>query len=400
MTPSGFRTKPIVIGMAGAGRACELHANALHRVSAIPIRLKTVYARRREQLDEAQRRFGFEYTTTDFEALLADDEIDVIDICTPPYLHQEQILKALKSDKHIICEKPFTGYFGDPKHPEELCGRESKMVMYHKLKDDVAVLKQAVQGSDRLFMYAENFVYAPAVAKVAEIITARRNRILFLRGEESLKGSSSPVAGLWSKTGGGTFMRTGTHPLAAALYLKSVEASARGVNIEPVSLIADMGTVTATLSEHEHRHIAARPVDVEDNGTLVLEFSDKSKAVILATDTCLGGSLNYVDVYCNDARFNCLLTLNNALSTYLLDQDGMDQVYLSEMLPSALGWNQPFISDEMTRGYIDEMQDFMECVQQGRQPRSDLNLACSTALITYAAYASAEAGRRLYLKED
>lgn len=68
-------------------------------------------------------------------------------------------------------------------------------------------------------MYAENFVYAPAVLKAAEIITAKKSRILYAKGEESLKGSSSPVAGEWDKTGGGTFIRTGSHPLSAILNI-------------------------------------------------------------------------------------------------------------------------------------------------------------------------------------
>ena len=37
-----------------------------------------------------------------------------------------------------------------------------------------------------------------------------------MKGEESLKGSSSPVAGKWNKTGGGILVRTGTHPLTLA----------------------------------------------------------------------------------------------------------------------------------------------------------------------------------------
>ena len=53
----------VVIGMVGAGRACELHAFGYHR-SNIPVRLKTVMARRKVQLDAALEKYGFEQATT------------------------------------------------------------------------------------------------------------------------------------------------------------------------------------------------------------------------------------------------------------------------------------------------------------------------------------------------
>ena len=97
-------------------------------------------------------------------------------------------------------------------------------------------------------MYAENFVYAPAVRKAAEILTKKKSKILYAKDEESLKGSSSPVAGEWDKTGGGTFIRTGAHPLSAILWLKQIESEARSEEITVKSVFADMGHITPSLS--------------------------------------------------------------------------------------------------------------------------------------------------------
>ena len=44
--------------------------------------------------------------TADFESVLADDSIDLIDICLPPHLHFEMSMAALKAGKHVVCEKP------------------------------------------------------------------------------------------------------------------------------------------------------------------------------------------------------------------------------------------------------------------------------------------------------
>ena len=102
-----------------------------------------------------------------------------------------------------------------------------------------------------------------------------------------------------------------------------------------------------------------------------------------------------MELYCNDAAINCTLTLNNLMSTYLLDEEGLDDISFSEMLPSKCGWNHPFISDEIIRGYTNEIQDFMESIANDREPKSGFALARDTVKIVYAAYLSAEQGRRV-----
>ena len=390
----------ICLGMAGAGRATELHMSALQRYSGVPVRYKHIIANRNEQVSAAKERFGFEKSSLDFNDLLEDMDIDIIDICTPPYAHEDMIRKAMAAGKHVICEKPLSGYFGERADVAPIGKMVPKTMMYDKLMKQLSSLRDFVNSSGRRFMYAENFVYAPAISKAAEIITKKRSKILFAKGEESLKGSSSPVAGEWAKTGGGTFIRTGAHPLSAILWLKQVEAHARGEEIVVSSVLADMSQITPLLSSYDHRHIAARPVDVEDCGTVVLTFSDGTKAVIMATDTLLGGSRNYVELYCNDAVINCKLTMSDLMSTYFLDEDHLEDVYISEMLPSKIGWNNLFLEDEIIRGYTDEMRDFIEAAYFDREPKSNFQLAYDSIRIIYAAYKSAEIGRAVDLRED
>lgn len=392
--------KEVCIGMAGAGRATELHLEALKRFNGIPYRLKRIVARRSEQVNLAKERYGFEYASVDFEDLLNDDEIDVIDICTPPYLHSDMVKRALLAGKHVICEKPLTGYFGEQGDIHPIGDNVSKEKMYKSLLTSINEIKEILKHTDRKFLYAENFIYAPAIRKAAEIITKKKSRILFAKGEESLKGSSSSVAGEWEKTGGGTFIRTGSHPLSAILWLKQQEAKAIGKKIYVKSIMADMGRITSTLDEYAHRHIAAHPNDVEDAGTVILTFSDESRAIIIATDTLLGGSKNYVELYCNDAAINCNLTMSNMMQTYFLDEDRLYDVYISEMLPSKTGWNNPFLEDEIMRGYVDEMRDFMHAIFYDHEPQSGFELAYETIKITYLAYLSAELGKKINLDNE
>lgn len=378
----------VVVGMAGAGRGTELHMGGYERVHGMDLRLKKIMARRPEQLLPAKEKYGFEEAVTSFDELIRDPEINLIDICTPPYAHPDMIVRALEAGKHVICEKPLIGCF-DP--------ALSKQQMFESLQESLARLAETVKQSGRHFMYAENFVYAPAVQRAAELLTARKSRVLFAKGEESLKGSSSPVAGEWSKTGGGTLMRVGSHPLGAVLYLKQVEARARGEEIRLESVLCDCAQITPTLSEYEHRAIAARPHDVEDMCTLVMSFSDQSRATIIANDTLLGGSRNYVELYCNDAVINCKLTLSDLMETYLPDDDGLEDFSLSEMLPVKTGWNKPFVVDDIIRGYVGEIQDFCEAVAYDRDAKANFRLGCDVTMAMYAGYYAAEADRRIIL---
>lgn len=379
----------ICIGVVGAGRATQLHMEAYETVSNVNIRYKTIVAKRIEQLEKAKDAYGFEYISTNINDILDDPEIDVVDICTPPYCHIEFIKKALKANKHVICEKPLTGYCGEDM-VNGVAFEVSKKEMYNRICDELNSLKAEIEKSNKIFMYAENFVYAPAVCKINEIINAKKTKLLFLKGEESLKGSSSHVANEWSKTGGGSLIRVGSHPLSAILWLKQQESLYRNEDIKIKSIYCNDGQLTKGLTKYEHRHISAHPNDVEDFATLIITFSDNTRALIIATDVLLGGSKNYIDVYGNDVAMTCNLTPNNLLNTYLLDEDGMNDVYISEMLPSKLGWNQPFISDNIIRGYRDEIQDFVNCIVKNEKPKSGFDLAYDTIKVIYAAYYSAE----------
>lgn len=385
--------KPVVIGTVGAGYAAYLHGNGYEKVNGIPVRLKTVCDVKLELAEKVKERYGYEQAITDYEAMLEDPEIDVIDIVTPPFLHCSMAIKALKAGKHVICEKPLTGYFGQPGAVN--VGSVPKSQMYAEVMKAMDELKTVVDTCGKKFLYAENFVYATPVQKAAEILRAKKSKILFMKGEESLKGSSSPLAGKWSGTGGGTLIRTGCHPLSGMLWLKKQEAEARGEVTAIKSVTADCGVATACLSEEEHRHISASPEDVEDFGTITVTFSDGTKCMTIASDTVLGGTKNYIEVYSNDSALMCNITPTDILNTYFLDEKGLEDVTISEMLPAKLGWNKAFVSDEIIRGYMGELQDFVETVAYDKKPSSDFELAYETMKVVYAAYQSAEEGRRI-----
>jgi len=290
------RMAKVRVGLIGCGFAAELHMHGYRRVYGVDARVTAVAARGDHVVDFAERH-RIPTTYRDFRALLADDAIDVVDICTPPVLHAEMIVAAVEAGKHVICEKPLTGYFGRDGDASPIGSRVAKARMYERVMEQMEATCAAVQASGRLFLYAEDWIYAPAVAKTAEILAATGDKILFMKADESHSGSHAAHAAQWAMTGGGSLIRMGCHPLSTVLYLKQVEARARGERIAVVSVTADVGSVAKNLTREERRFIQADPLDVEDWAMLTLTFSDATKSTIFAGDMIVGGVRNLVETY-------------------------------------------------------------------------------------------------------
>lgn len=102
-----------------------------------------------ERLADVGDEFGIERRTTSYAELLADESIDIIDICTPPGIHLEQVVAALAAGKHVICEKPLTG---------SLAG--------------VDTIMEAEKGAKGVLMPIFQYRYGDGVEKAKRIIDA------------------------------------------------------------------------------------------------------------------------------------------------------------------------------------------------------------------------------------
>ena len=386
----------VKVGMVGCGFVAHLHMYAYKRVYGVDVEVKAVAARGDHVVDFAKKN---EIPTTyrSFRDLIADPDIDVIDICTPPMLHATMIVEAMQAGKHVICEKPFAGYFGREGDKSPIGKHVPKSLMYELVIEEMNKTCAAIKASGRLFMYAEDWIYAPAVTKVVEILNATKDKVLFMKAEESHSGSHAAHAAQWGMTGGGSLIRMGCHPLSAVLYLKQVEAKARGESITVSSVTCDVGNIAACLSTKERAYIKANPVDVEDWGVLTLTLSDGTKATVFSGDMIMGGVRNLVETYTSGGSLFANITPNNHLMSYLTDEEKLAGVYITEKVDRKTGWQYVCLEEEWTRGYLQEIQDFMECVAYGRQPLSGLALAYETIKVNYAGYWAAEEGKRVTL---
>ena len=280
---------------------------------------------------------------------------------------------------------------------ERILGKKDELdvQMLEKVTRQMDELQQVLQECPGKFFYAENFVYAPAVQKSKALLQATGDRVLFMRGEESHSGSHAPHAALWSANGGGSLIRQGCHPLSALLYLK--KAAGDGSH-RVVSVMGDMGYVVPSLTDEERKNILARPRDVEDIANVVITFADGTKAHIFAGDMVLGGVRNDIQVYTTGGVHQCRIAPNDQMRVYHVDDSYLANEYFTEKLEVKTGWQSIFLDEDIARGYVDELRDFLLCAAEEKdQPEADFDLAYETIRVIYAAYLSACTGRRIDL---
>lgn len=389
--------KSIGVAVIGCGFAGNFHSNAWVKVNYVDIKLKAAVDSQIEKAEALKDKWGYEYAEADYDKVLADPEIDIIDITLPPFLHLPFAYKAMEAGKHVICDKPLTGYFGEEGDAKPIGDKVPKAKMYESILKDLNEAKEKIGNSDKLFMYAENYIYSPAIVKAAEILRKKKSRVIYMNAECSVHGSTSPLSKDWSLVGGGSIMRLGSHPIAGVLYLKQVESEVRGYEIKPVSVVADTGRIVEGFPEEDKKHILSKFEDVEDFGHVTLTFSDGTKAVILSSEHYMGGIQNHINLITNDGVLECLMTPPNNMRSFFMDDEGLDDVYISENLKCKTGWNSVFVAEETLRGYTAELQAFAEDVAYNRTPESGIDIALETTKIMYAAYLSAEEGRRVDL---
>jgi predicted dehydrogenase len=366
------------IGIAGAGFAARFH---FENFPESGVEVVGVTSARAQSRDAFARAHGLRAFASVAEMLA---EIDVLDICTPPSSHREYMLAAAAAGKHVIVEKPFTGFFGSPR-------QFTKRQMLDHVVAELEALREVLGKSGVMLGYAENFVYAPSVQKEREIVEKTRAQILRLVGEESHNGSHSPVYGIWSIQGGGSLIAKGCHPLGAVLYLKRKEGMARlGRPIRPAFVSARTHSITRIAGFEDKGFIRTSYQDTEDYSLLHVVFDDGTVGDITASELVMGGIYDFIEVFANNHRTRCRMSPVNVIDVYNPRHEQMKDVYLVEKISSNEGWIPASPEEGWSLGYGRELRDFVKAIEIGRPPESDLDLALDITVTLYAGYVSAD----------
>jgi len=160
--------KPLNIGLIGYGFMGRTHSNAYRQAPQFfecdikPV-LKACCARNEANIKAFAENWGYESYETDWKKLIARDDIDAVDICTPNNLHKEIAIAAAEAGKMILCEKPLAMNTAEG---EEMCAAVEKAgvqntVWYnYRRVPAVTLAKQLIDEGrlGRIFHYRANFL--------------------------------------------------------------------------------------------------------------------------------------------------------------------------------------------------------------------------------------------------
>jgi len=127
--------KKLNVGIVGYKFMGKAHSNAWKKAPLFfdmdvqPV-LKVACGRHQDSLKEFADRWGWEHTEEDWKKMVHRDDVDIVDISAPQYLHYEIAMEAIKAGKHIFCEKPLAM---DLKQAKEMYEAAEKKGITHYL---------------------------------------------------------------------------------------------------------------------------------------------------------------------------------------------------------------------------------------------------------------------------
>ncbi|MDX2160994.1 MAG: Gfo/Idh/MocA family oxidoreductase [bacterium] len=247
---------PLRAGVIGLGWAGETHLKAYKTLPGVEvIGIADPNAARR---DEVASAYNIPFAYSEFSDLIARDDLDVISIATPNYLHAPAAIAALESGKHVLCEKPMAH---DQSNAQAMvnAARQHDRVLHiafnHRQRGDVQLLKRYID---------EGGIGSPYYAKAYWM---RRSGIPGLGGWFTNK----------EMAGGGPLIDLGVHVLDMALFLLGEPeiASVSGMTYSELGKrgIGGRGDEYKNSSLFDVEDLATAFIRLKGGGTLLLEAS-------------------------------------------------------------------------------------------------------------------------------
>ncbi|MEM6844132.1 MAG: Gfo/Idh/MocA family oxidoreductase [Bacteroidota bacterium] len=161
--------KEIRIGMIGTGLMARIHTNGYKRIGDFfpelenrPV-LKVVCARTADKVQAFVDQWGYESSETDWKKVIARDDVDAIDICTPNSSHAEIAIAAAEAGKMILCEKPLARTVAEAQpmvDAVEKAGVNNTVWYNYRRIPAVTLIKNIVDSGKlgKIFHYRSNFL--------------------------------------------------------------------------------------------------------------------------------------------------------------------------------------------------------------------------------------------------
>lgn len=368
------------VGMIGYGFMGKMHSYAYASLPFIydpppaQVRLVGVAAATQASRNLAMQRAGYEFATSDYRELLKRDDIHIVNICTPNYLHKEQVIEALKAGKHVYCDKPLA-----------MNAREAR---------EIVDLAKSVGTTCQMTFHNR---FSPAVMRARQIAdNGFLGEVVSFRAVYLHSGYLDPTRPItWrlqkEKSGGGALADLGSHAIDLLHHLIG-----RFTRVQ-----ANLQTVVKQRPVAKGSSEMA-PVDVDDLAVLQLELENGSIGTLEASRIATGTQ--------DDLRFEVHGT-RGAMRFDLMDANWLyiyDDTKPSALLGGDRGWQRIECVQNYpkpaalprgktpvgwTRFHIASIYDFVSNVAAGRPGNPSFGDGLAVHEVMDAAQASSESGK-------
>ncbi|WP_442934663.1 Gfo/Idh/MocA family protein [Micromonospora sp. CPCC 205739] len=390
-----------MVGYEFMGAAHSQAWRTVNRVFELParVRMARICGRDAGKVASAADRLGWDAYTTDWRDLVASDDIDVVDICTPGDSHAEIALAALAAGKHVICEKPLANTVAEAR--------------------EMTAAAATARAAGARSMCGFNYRRVPAVALMRQFVAEGRLGVLrHVRAaylQDWIVDPQFPL--VWrlqrDRAGSGALGDIGAHIIDLTQYVTGQRIT--GVSavtetfVKERPLPAGSSGLAATVDGHGavdgHGRVdghgpATGPVTVDDAAVFVARLDDGALATYEASRFATG-------------RKNALrVEINGSLGTVAFDLERLNELeFYDATRPTAeQGFSRilvteaehPYLSAWWPPGHIigyehsftHQMRDFVEAVATGADPTPSFADALQVQLVLDAVTRSAELGSR------
>lgn len=345
--------------------AAHFHLASYRKVDGAQFAVAGICGRNAARVAALAQEHGIPRCESDWKTVFADPTIDVVDLCVPNHLHIPLILVAAKRASTSFARSRWGGFFGPKTQPMTGARRASHAGRcWRRWSNRRGKSGRLWAQAGVTFCYGENWIYAPPIAKLDRLTASSDSTIMRIEGEESHSGSHALCSCRWRTSGGGSLLRLGVHPSAAALWLKQQEGRRRyGKPIRPAKVLATTTRLTdiPAFRAQEPSHIVADWGDVEDFGSVMISFTDGSVAQLTSTDTRLCGIRNYLTVHGSGALVTANINPDNTCQA-IPDGGYFADEYLVEQTETKEGWSFPAADEDAVTGCPEELRDFIGTV--------------------------------------
>jgi UDP-N-acetyl-2-amino-2-deoxyglucuronate dehydrogenase len=297
----------------GCGAIAPLHAEALQSCELTS--LSVVMDIDQERAVSTAKKFNCDFET-DYTALLAREDIHVIHICTPHYLHASMAIEALKAGKHVLLEKPVA-------LSREEAHEMQQVAEKHGVQIGVVYQNRYNPSSQIIKDYLERDALGKLMG-IRAILTWKRDKAYY---------SSAEWRGKWNTEGGALLINQAIHTLDLMQWFGG----------EPVE-------VKGAAANHTLEGI----IEAEDTAHAVMTFAGGGRGIFFGTNAHIVSSPLQMEIHCEQG------TLRIYKDRLYLDHEGTETLLCGPPAAPATGK----IAWGASHGHC--INDFYSHLEQGK----------------------------------